>query len=86
MTKFGRSKFQADTETMTRQVAIGKVADGRLKAFVFFKGREMKYRAQGEEILKKLIEVLEPYGVIENPIKMEGNRMLILLKPKKKTS
>jgi len=56
----------------------------RVKAFVFFKGREMKYKDKGAEILKRLSDALEPYGTVEVPVKMEGNKMFIHLRPKKK--
>jgi len=55
----------------------------RVKAYVMFKGREMNFKEQGEEILLKLAVELEEYGVAENVPKMEGYRMTIFLKPKK---
>lgn len=56
----------------------------RVKAFVFFKGREMKYKDQGAEILSKFIEAIKDHGVADAPLKMEGNKMIIFFKPKKK--
>jgi len=56
----------------------------RVKAFVFFKGREMKYKEQGAEILQRLVVALDSYGIIEVPVKMEGHKMFLFLRPKKK--
>ena len=54
-----------------------------VKAYVMFKGREMNYKKQGEEMLLKLAVDLENVGVAENMPKMEGYRMSLFLKPKK---
>jgi translation initiation factor IF-3 len=56
----------------------------RLKVVIFFKGREMAYQNQGAELLKKLVDALENYGVPEAIPKMEGTKMLMFFKPKKK--
>jgi translation initiation factor IF-3 len=56
----------------------------RLKVVIFFKGREMAYQNQGAELLKKLVDALETYGVPEAIPKMEGTKMLMFFKPKKK--
>jgi translation initiation factor IF-3 len=56
----------------------------RVKAFVFFKGRENAYKNKGAEILQKFILALEDCSTIESALKMEGNKMIIFLKPKKK--
>lgn len=55
----------------------------RVKAFVFFKGREMKYKDQGAEILSKFIEAIKEHGVADAPLKMEGNKMILFFRPKK---
>jgi translation initiation factor IF-3 len=56
----------------------------RVKALVFFKGREMMYKNQGKDILDKLTVALEGYGIIDAPIRMEGNKMFMFFRPKKK--
>lgn len=55
----------------------------RLKAFVFFKGREIQHRDKGEILLLRLAEELSEVGVAEAMPKMEGNRMILFFKPKK---
>ena len=48
-----------------------------------FKGREMAYTEQGEELLNRFIERIEDVGKIEAPIKMEGRNMNVILLPSK---
>ncbi len=49
-----------------------------------FKGREMAYTEQGEELLQKFIEQLEDISKVETPIKMEGRNMSTILVPQVK--
>ncbi len=55
----------------------------KVKVSVMFKGREMAYTEQGEELLNKFIEKTEAVGKIESPIKMEGRNMNVILIPSK---
>lgn len=55
----------------------------RLKAIVFFKGREMQHKDKGEILLLNLAEQLDEAGIAESMPKMEGNRMTLFFKPKK---
>ena len=50
---------------------------------VFFKGREINYKEQGEIILLRFAEELKGIGIPENLPKLEGKRMLMMIKPKK---
>lgn len=58
----------------------------KVKAYVFFKGRSIIYKEQGELILLRFATALEEYGKVEQMPKLEGKRMnmLIVPKPKKK--
>lgn len=56
-----------------------------VKAYVFFKGREIQYKDKGELLLIKLINDLSDFGIPEtNNPKLEGKKMIINIKPKKK--
>jgi translation initiation factor IF-3 len=55
----------------------------RVLISVFFKGREINYKEQGELILLKFADQLKEIGVPENLPKLEGKRMQITMKPKK---
>ena len=54
------------------------------KAYVFFKGRSIMFKEQGEVLLLKLATELEDYGIVENMPKLEGKRMIMMIAPKKK--
>ena len=56
----------------------------KLKAFVFFKGRSIIYKDQGEILLLKLAQELEELGKVEQMPKLEGKRMIMFIAPKKK--
>jgi translation initiation factor IF-3 len=56
----------------------------KLKAFVFFKGRSILFKEQGEVLLLRFANDLEDYGKVESMPVLEGKRMIIMLAPKKK--
>ncbi len=56
----------------------------KLKAYVFFKGRSIVYKDQGEILLLKLAQELEEVGKVEQMPKLEGKRMTMFIAPKKK--
>jgi len=56
----------------------------KLKAYVFFRGRTIVYKEQGEILLLKLAQALEDVGVVESMPKLEGKRMIMMIAPKKK--
>lgn len=55
----------------------------KLKAFVFFKGRSIVFKDQGEILLLRLAQDLEEYGKVEQMPKLEGKRMTMFIAPKK---
>ena len=56
----------------------------KLKAYVFFKGRSIIYKDQGEILLLRLAQELEELGKVEQMPKLEGKRMIMFIAPKKK--
>jgi len=54
----------------------------KLKAYVFFKGRSIVYKDQGEILLLRLAQDLEELGKVEQMPKLEGKRMTMFLAPK----
>ena len=64
--------------------AIKFLQDGaKLKAFVFFKGRSIIFKEQGQILLLKLAQELEEYGKVEQLPRLEGKRMIMFIAPKK---
>ena len=56
----------------------------KVKVDVFFKGRNIIYKDQGEIQLLKFATALEEIGKVENLPKLEGKRMIMMIAPKKK--
>lgn len=55
----------------------------KVKVAVIFKGRELAYKEQGEEIIKEFISKVEDIAKIEQDIKFEGRIMHVVLAPQK---
>ena len=55
----------------------------KLKAFVFFKGRSIIFKDQGQILLLRLAQDLEEFGKVEQLPKLEGKRMIMFINPKK---
>jgi translation initiation factor IF-3 len=67
--------------------AINFLEEGnKVKVVVMFKGREMAYTEQGEDLLNRFIEKVEDIAKVESPIKMEGRNMNVILIPSKTKS
>lgn len=56
----------------------------KVKAFVFFKGRSIIYKDQGQILLLKMAEHLQEVGTVEQMPKLEGRRMTMIIAPKGK--
>ena len=64
--------------------AIGFLQDGcKVKAHVFFRGRSILFKDQGEVLLLRFANDLEEYGKLETMPVLEGKRMIIMLAPLK---
>jgi translation initiation factor IF-3 len=54
----------------------------KVKAFVFFKGRSILYKEQGEILLLRFAQDLEELGKVDQLPKLEGKRMIMSISPK----
>jgi translation initiation factor IF-3 len=82
--RFGPQTDDHDYE-FKKKHAIKFLSDGaKLKAYVFFKGRSIVYKDQGEILLLRLAQELEEYGKVEQMPRLEGKRMTMFIAPKKK--
>jgi translation initiation factor IF-3 len=64
--------------------AISFLKDGdKVKATVSFKGREINFKDSGEIILLRLADEVSEVGIVEQLPKLEGNKMIIVIRPKK---
>lgn len=55
----------------------------KVKAYVFFKGRSILFKEQGEVLLLRFANDLEEYGKVEQMPVLEGKRMILFIAPKK---
>ena len=82
--RFGPNTDEHDYE-FKKKHAIKFLEEGaKLKAYVFFKGRSIIYKDQGQILLLKLAQELEDLGKVEQMPKLEGKRMIMFIAPKKK--
>lgn len=82
--RFGPQTDEHDYE-FKKKHATKFLQDGaKLKAFVFFKGRSIVFKEQGQILLLRLAQDLEDYGKVEQMPKLEGKRMIMFIAPKKK--
>ncbi len=60
------------------------LAEGnKVKAYVFFRGRSILFKEQGEVLLLRFANDLEEYGKVEQMPILEGKRMILFIAPKK---
>ena len=57
----------------------------KVKAYVFFKGRTILFKAKGEELLHKFAEELQAWGKPDHAPMLDGKRMITILSPTKKS-
>ena len=82
--RFGPNTEEHDLNFKTKH-AIKFLEEGsKVKAFVFFRGRSIVFKDQGEILLLKFAQAVEEYGVVEQMPKLEGKRMTMFIAPKKK--
>ncbi len=55
----------------------------KVKAYVFFKGRSILFKEQGEVLLLRFASELEDYAKVDQLPQLEGKRMIIMFSPKK---
>lgn len=82
--RFGPQTDEHDYE-FKKKHAIKFLEEGsKVKAYVFFKGRAIIYKDQGEILLLRLAQDLDDYGKPEGLPVLMGKRMIITIQPKKK--
>jgi len=82
--RFGPQTDDHDYEFKKKHAVKFLKEGAKLKAYVFFKGRSIIYKDQGQILLLRLAQELEEYGKVEQMPKLEGKRMIMFIAPKKK--
>jgi len=81
--RFGPQTDEHDYEFKKKHAEKFLKDGAKLKAFVFFKGRSIIYKDQGEILLLKLAQDLEELGKVEQLPKLESKKMIMIMSPKK---
>jgi translation initiation factor IF-3 len=83
--RFGPQTDEHDYDFKKKNAEKFLKEGAKLKAFVFFKGRSIIYKEQGQILLLRLAQDLEELGKVEALPVLEGKRMIMFIAPKKKT-
>ncbi|SFN67438.1 translation initiation factor IF-3 [Algoriella xinjiangensis] len=81
--RFGPQTDDHDYDFKKRHARSFLEEGSKLKAYVFFKGRSIIFKDQGEILLLRLAQELEDVGKVEQLPKLEGKRMIMMMGPKK---
>ena len=82
--RFGPNTDDHDYEFKKKHAEKFLKDGAKLKAYVFFKGRSIVYKDQGEILLLRLASELGELGKVEQMPKLEGKRMTMFIAPKTK--
>lgn len=82
--RFGPNTEEHDYEFKKKHAEKFLKDGAKLKAYVFFKGRSIVFKDQGEILLLRLAQDLEDVGKVEQMPRLEGKRMTMFIAPKKK--
>ncbi len=81
--RFGPQTDDHDYEFKKKHAEKFLEEGSKLKAYVFFKGRSIVFKDQGEILLLKLAQELEDVGKVDQLPQLEGKRMIMMMSPKK---
>lgn len=82
--RFGPNTDEHDYEFKKKHAEKFLKEGAKLKAFVFFKGRSIVFKEQGQILLLRLAQDLEELGKVEQLPRLEGKRMTMFISAKKK--
>ena len=82
--RFGPQTDEHDFEFKLRHAEKFLKNGAKVKGFMFFRGRSIPFKGQGELLLLRLATELEDVGTVEQMPRLEGKRMTMMISPKKK--
>ena len=82
--KFRPKIDRHDYETKKGHVIRFLTAGNRVKVTIMFRGREMAHTELGKRILDRLVEDLDGLATVDQPSKLDGRNMVMVLAPTKK--
>lgn len=81
--RFGPQTDEHDYDFKLKHAQEFLKEGNKVKAYVFFKGRSILFKEQGELLLARFANDLEEVGKVEQLPKLEGKRMIVNIAPKK---
>ncbi len=81
--RFGPNTDEHDYEFKKKHAEKFLKEGAKLKAYVFFKGRSIIFKEQGQILLLRLAQDLEEYGKVEQMPSLQGKKMIMFMAPKK---
>ena len=82
--RFGPNTDDHDYNFKLRHAENFLKVGAKVKAYVFFRGRQIVFKDQGEILLLRFAQDLEEFGKVEQMPRLEGKRMILILAPKPK--
>ena len=82
--RFGPNTGEHDFDFKLKHAKSFLEDGSKVKAFVFFRGRSIIFKDQGQILLLRLAQALEDIGVVETMPKLDGKKMIMIIAPKKK--
>ena len=84
--RFGPQTDEHDYQFKLKHAREFLQEGNKVRAYVFFRGRSILFKEQGEVLLLRFANDLEDYAKVDQMPVLEGKRMTIMLSPKKVTS
>ncbi len=81
--RFGPQTDEHDYDFKLKHAKEFLEAGNKVKAYVFFRGRSIVFKEQGEVLLLRFANDLEEVGKVEQMPSLMGKRMIMFLAPKK---
>ena len=81
--RFGPQTDEHDYQFKLKHAQEFLLEGNKVRAYVFFRGRSILFKEQGEVLLLRFANDLEEYGKVESMPALEGKKMFLYLAPKK---
>ena len=81
--RFGPQTDEHDYQFKLKHAQEFLLEGNKVRAYVFFRGRSILFKEQGEVLLLRFANDLEEYGKVESMPALEGEKMFLYLAPKK---
>jgi len=81
--RFGPQTDEHDYQFKLKHAKEFLEEGNKVRAYVFFRGRSILFKEQGEVLLLRFANDLEEFGKVESMPSLEGKKMFLYLAPKK---